>query len=296
MIKTYALVIGANGLIGRQVGRLLGEESKSWQGTVRSRPEERLRQLDLTDSVATERLLYELMPEGVYLCANLAGGVDFCERTPEAGRAFYVEGTRTIALACKRLGCWLGFISTDYVFDGQAGPYREEDATHPLNKYGEFKLEAEDIIRQTLQRYSIVRTTNVYGWDPLTVTPNFMMQLYRSISQDKPFRAASYLWGNPTYAADLAAALIELQEKRGYGTFHVVGPTFINRYDWALKACAAWGFNTSLIEEAREIPPGMVARPLKAPLSCERFQTNYRTRLMPLEEGLLRMKDTMGGR
>jgi dTDP-4-dehydrorhamnose reductase len=172
------------------------------------------------------------------------------------------------------------------VFDGKNAPYNEEDKTNPLNLYGKLKLDSEKWITNQVSKQLIVRTTNVFGWDPKTATPNYMMNLYRAIEENKQFNAPSFLWGNPTYVDDLSSAIIELCEKEMTGIFHVVGSSFINRYDWALKACEIAGWNKSLIKEIIDAPENMVPRPLKSNLSTDKFRNLCKTKLNDVNKGL----------
>lgn len=286
MVLTKCLVIGANGLVGRRIGNILSGRKIDWMGTCNKRNEDGLRQLDITDSSALAAIFQESAPKVVFLCANLAGGVDFCEKNPKAAEDFYLNAVKGLGKLCRGCGVSLVFISTDYVFDGTGGPCKEEDRKNPLNLYGRLKLRAEDWIQENLKEYVIVRTTNVFGWDPLTVTPNYMMNLYRTAKAGKPFNAPSFLWGNPTYAGDLALALIELSSKKAFGVFHVVGSSFVNRFNWALEACNALGLDRGLVKEVKDPPANIVPRPLKSWLSTEKFRSSYETVLHDLNTGL----------
>jgi dTDP-4-dehydrorhamnose reductase len=177
-------------------------------------------------------------------------------------------------------------ISTDYVFDGQSAPYQEDDEPNPLNVYGRLKLEAEQWLKNNVAGYTIVRTTNVFGWDPETKTPNYMMSLYRRMKANSQFQAPSYLWGNPTYVDDLAAAIMELCSSEMNGVFHVVGSSFINRYDWAIKACRMAGWDEALVIENSHIPDNMVPRPLKSNLNTQKFRSLCKTGLGDVDSGI----------
>ena len=285
-----SIVIGANGLIGRRLLRLLKERGISSTGTYNKRPETGLIPLDITDTASLVSIIKGLSPKNIYLCANLAGGVNYCEMNPAQARKFYYDATVSIGQECARTGSSFVFVSTDYVFDGTKGPYREEDAVNPLNIYGRLKSDAEEWIRKNLKDYIIARTTNVFGWDPETATPNYVMNLYRTVKKGEVFNAPSYLWGNPTYAEDLAAALAELSGAGASGTFHVVGSSFVDRYDWALKACDILALDRSLIKESAEPPAGMVPRPLRPRMDTSKFTGKYKTALHGVTDGLELMK------
>ena len=288
-----SLVLGANGLIGRRIGALLDARDEPWRGTCRRRPRTGLIPLDLTEPDSVAAVFDAVRPAIVYHAANLAGGVDFSEAHPEQAGAFHLDATRSLARRCHEHGATLVFISTDYVFDGTHGPYHEDDAKHPLNRYGALKLEAERWLGQHLERHVIARTTNVFGWDPETVTPNFLMGLVRTLSAGGSVNVPSYLWGHPTDAGDLAAALIELATNGGHGVYHVVGGSFIDRWQWAKRACEVLGLDGTLLREVPEPPAGMVPRPLRSWLATERFTSAFVTPLHDLETGLTRMKREM---
>lgn len=287
------IIIGANGLVGRRIAGSLTDKKVRWAGTCNKRPEEGLVKLDITDETATGSFFEGYSPDAVFHCANLSGGVDFCESHPKEAFDFHLSATVRIARYCQKVNAMMVFLSTDYVFDGTNGPYREEDDTHPLNLYGRLKLDAEDWIRNNLKRYLIIRTTNVYGWDPETRTPNYMMALYRALEDKKCFNAPSFLQGNPTYAGDLTAAIIELYTKGANGLFHVVGESLVNRYEWAMQACMTFGLDSSLLREVMEPHAGMVSRPLISWLNTDKFTNSYKTDLHSMSDGLKLMKRDM---
>jgi dTDP-4-dehydrorhamnose reductase len=287
------LVIGANGLVGARIGGVLGARGHPWAGTFHQRPGAGLRPLDVTDAARVAGIFQELDPGAVFLAANLAGGVDFCEANAVAATAFHLEATRTIARHCAEHGAALVLLSTDYVFDGTRGPYREDDAKHPLNLYGRLKLAAEEWIQGHVPHHVIARTTNVFGWDPATATPNFLMGLYRAHQERRPTNVPSFLWGNPTFAGDLAEALVELVEAGDTGVFHVVGSSHVNRFDWAKRACDVLGLDAGLLQEVAAPSPTMVPRPLRSWLSAEKFTRDHSTPLRDLDAGLALMKREM---
>jgi dTDP-4-dehydrorhamnose reductase len=249
--------------------------------------------LEITDVAAVRKILSQCAPKTVFHCAGLAGGADFCESHPALATAFHLHATQTIGGLCNELGARMVFISTDYVFDGAKGPYKEDDATNPLNLYGKLKLEAEEWMRANLQNYVIVRTTNVFGWDPLTVTPNYLMSLYRTVKANKTFKAPSFLWGNPTYVGDLAQAIVELVDRKLNGVYHVVGSSFINRFEWAKQACHILKLDDALVSELKTPPENIAPRPLKSWLSTEKFRSAAKTILRDHVAGLQLMKNDL---
>jgi dTDP-4-dehydrorhamnose reductase len=202
------LILGANGLIGQQFVRLCKEREINYVGTRYSREVNHLKKVNFLEPESLTAALDEVSPRVVLNCVNLAGGVNFCEDNPELARKLHVDATKVLVDWCVQKGAMFVYFSTDYVFDGKNPPYKEDDETGPLNLYGQLKLESEQYIQREMKRYIITRTTNVYGWDPETPTPNFLMYLYQTLQERKNFKTPSFLFGNPTYAEDLATAVL----------------------------------------------------------------------------------------
>jgi dTDP-4-dehydrorhamnose reductase len=287
------LVIGAAGLIGRHVGEALGRQGIPWLGTSRRRAAGRLALCDITRRADVRRILRQVRPRVVFHCANAPGGVDGCERAPAEAAAFHLQATQELGRACRQTGAALVFISTDYVFRGDRPAYREDDPPSPPNVYGRLKLEAERWIQREVPQHVIARTTNVYGWDPESPTPNYLMQLYRTLAAGRRFSAASYLWGTPTHAADLAQALVDLSRRGAWGLFHVAGPDVVNRLTWAREAARVFGLEDSLIDELAAPPAAAAPRPGPCRLLTEKFARVCPMPMRGVREGLERMRREM---
>lgn len=280
------LILGADGLIGHQFTRVCGEAGITHTGTCYTRRMEGSIYFDQSDLANIPLLLDRVSPTVVVDAIGLAGGVNFCESHPETGRKYHVDATIAKADWCREHGAAFAFISTDYVFDGKNPPYKEDDAVNPLNSYGALKLEAEQYIQVNLERYVIARTTNVFGWDPQTETPNFLMHLVNTLKEQDSIKVPSFLYGNPTYAGDLAAGIMDLLEKENFGLYHLVGPENISRYRWAEKCIAMAGFTGKTIEPVEQPPENMVPRPLLSHLDTAKFNGVSRIKLHNVDEGL----------
>jgi dTDP-4-dehydrorhamnose reductase len=289
--KSY-LILGANGLIGRAIRKQL-EGKYLWYGTYNKRKEPELIEVDITSNNDLKRIFEISNPDCVINCANLAGGVNFCENNPELARKFHFDANVKVGELGNKYNARMVLISTDYVFDGKNPPYKEDDPKNPLNVYGKMKLQAERWMEEHLTQYTIVRTTNVFGWDPLTKTPNFIMGLYKKLNEGKTVKAPSCLWGNPTYVDDLSMAVIELIEKGVNGVFNIVGSSYINRYNWALKLCDVIGIDRRYVVEDKGLIQNSVPRPLKSHLSTGKFRKVCKTQLHTVEEGLEMFVDEM---
>jgi dTDP-4-dehydrorhamnose reductase len=285
------LIIGANGLIGRAIGN---EFKGDFIGTCYNRSENRLVRMDITNHAEVKKIINKNQPKICYFCANLSGGVNRCEKEPELAKKYHYDSVINIAELCNRTNAKIVFLSSDYVFDGKKEyPYKENDKKNPLNIYGKLKSEAEEWIVKNIKKYLIIRTTNVYGWDPKTVTPNFIMNLYKQIKIRKKFKAQTYLFGNPIYVRDLAKAIIELCKTDRNGIYHIVGDHFINRYEWADSACRVLGLDRKYLEKDNKILADHEIRPQQISLDNAKIKNECSISFSSIESGLTKMKNEM---
>ena len=287
------LILGANGLIGRKIRIFLDEKGAQWVGSCNKRPEAGLRRIDVTSRDQLEEFISGTTPRVIFHCANLAGGVDLCEKYPEKARAFHYDATVNIGKLCKELNSKFVYISSDYIFSDNPWPIDENVKPDPLNEYGKLKLRSEEWIRNNMRDFLIIRTTNVYGWDPDSATPNYVMNVFNTISSGKPFIAPSYLWGTPTYVDDLAKAILGLVDRKENGVYHVVGPDLVNRFDWAVQICRSFGLDRLLVRRSDNKPENYIPRPMMARLSTAKLQRLSIVTMKGMIDGLEVMKQEM---
>src|SRR2546423_9672120 len=210
-----ALVIGASGLVGGALVRVLERSGVEVVAAVRSRPLPGALALDVSDASAVERAFATTRPDVAFLVVNVPGGVDRCEDHPDEAYDVNVAGTRHVAAAAAQHGATVVHYSTDYVFDGKSGPYAEADTPSPVSVYGRTKLEAEQAVQALAPRHLIVRTTAVYGWD--RASRNFAMQVWERLGAGQSMQAPDDQLCNPTLAEFLAEASLRLPPPGGPG-------------------------------------------------------------------------------
>ncbi len=237
------LVIGAEGQVGTFLLRELAG-SHQVSGTSMNGVDN-LPGLDIRDAGATKKYISEIRPQHVLLTAALTN-VDQCEMEPALAEAINVQGAENIARACKAVDAGLTFFSSEYVFNGQAGPYSEEDSPEPESVYGRTKLAGEKVVAALLENHLIIRTTVVFSYLPGSL--NFFMQLLNRASRGVPFTVPDDQIGNPTQAQNLAQALGELIETGCTGIYNLVGTTRIGRYDFAKKALDKLGYDPGMVK------------------------------------------------
>jgi len=231
------LVTGGEG----QLGRALAAEATGGIEVV-AVPRSRL---DITDPAAVGRLLEELRPGWVVNAAAYTR-VDQAEAEPDRAFAVNGEGARIVAEACRRAGCRMVQVSTDYVFDGAKGrAYRPGDPPAPLNTYGRSKLAGEEAVRSVLgDRALVLRTAWVYSVEG----PSFLTTMLRLFRDRDELGVVEDQVGTPTAAASLARAVLRAVERGVTGLHH-----------WTDAGVASWyDFAVAIAEEA--VTLGLVAR------------------------------------
>jgi len=283
------LVIGASGLVGNALMRSLAARGLPAVGTYHHYELPGLHPLDLACEEAVRALIAEVRPAVIHLPAAVAR-VDACERDPAATYAVNVRGVRHVRDAAAAIGARVVYYSTDYVFPGEGGPYREEDPIRPLQEYGRQKAWAEHTLLAGSQAPLILRPAWIYGWDPQRTS--FACQVIDRLRRGERFRAFVDQIGHPTYAPDLAAAAIALVEAGATGIFHVAGAEAASRYEQAVATAEAFGLDPDLIEG---IPSAAMALPAPRPPVCrlclDKLERTIGWRPRPYREALRAMVD-----
>ena len=278
------LVAGANGFLGRSLLALEGEAEWVGCGRRAEAGATPYHQVELTDRAEVAGLIAKTRPDWVINAAAMTN-VDQCEKDPSAARQANVEIVENLVAACSDADVGLLQISTDYVFDGESGPYAEGAGTKPLSRYGQLKLESESAL-EGLQRAVVVRTLWLYGYVPETGA-NFITWLLQTLSNGESVRVFDDQWGNPTYVHDLARSLVALCREEAGGLFHMGGATFMTRYELALELATFFGLDSGLIEPVPTGEAGLLAvRPLRSGLRTDRLEAVLGRRPLGFAEGL----------
>ena len=187
-------------------------------------------------------IIKALRPQYIVLTAAMTN-VDACEMDQKQAWEVNALGPRNVAMATRDIGAKLIYVSTDYVFDGERGRYREEEPTTPINYYGKSKLAGELFIQDILDDYLIARTSVLYGWSPSRL--NFATWAIEEMKQKKIITIVNDQFNSPTFAENLADMILCLRDESG--VFHTAGSERINRFDFTLKIARTFGLDDSLI-------------------------------------------------
>jgi dTDP-4-dehydrorhamnose reductase len=265
-----ALVIGASGQVGRVAARALAAAGFEVAGTYSSHAAAGLVTLDLASDGAIRSLVAATRPSVCVLSAALTN-VDRCEDEPALAEALNARAPRVVAEACREAGARVIHLSTEYVFDGTAGPYGEEDPVSPPCVYGVTKLAGEQAVLGASPANLVLRTTVVFSHDP--GGKNFVMQLLARLGAGERMRVPLDQLSSPTYAPDLGAAVAALAARPEVaGLLNVVGPDVVDRVAFARLAARALGLDERLVDPVTTASLGQRARrPLRAGLRIERL-------------------------
>jgi dTDP-4-dehydrorhamnose reductase len=301
MSEEVLLVTGGNGLLGtklielclragpvRPVSVSRGPCSNAYLGDFE------FHQLDVTDSSRLPKVLEGLRPGWVIHTAAMTD-VDGCERQPEAAWRTNVAGAEVVARACQSARAHLVHLSTEYVFDGRAGPYAEDGPTNPISVYGRTKLASEAIVQQLCPDAAIGRTTVLYGHAP-NARPNFVTWLVSELRAGHTVRSVDDQVGSPTLADNLAEMCLALALGGARGVYHTVGADRLDRYRLACLVAEVFGLDAELIQPVSTASLNQAApRPLRAGLLMDKFRRDFpRVKVLGARAGLQVVRRQLG--
>ena len=238
------LVTGSAGFLGTKVMNLLKDDFELI-GTDKDGRKGSLR-MDIIDVNEVNSVIKKAKPDVVLHLASITD-VDRCEVEKAFAKKINVDGTRNIIKACKGVNAKIIYVSTDFVFDGKKGDYKEDDKPNPLSYYAETKLEAESLVRKSGLRYLIIRPEVLYGYNGDGSERSFSNWVYVSLKNKKEIRVVDDHFNTPTLVDDITEAIKILIKKNREGRYHVAGPERLSRYGMALKIADAFGFDKALI-------------------------------------------------
>lgn len=280
------LITGASGLLGRPVLSACAARS-GWHvtGTSFRRSGPGLERIDLSQTAQLPAFLNAAAPD-VIIHAAAERRPDVSEKDPQGTQRLNVGATATLAQWAAARQAFLIYISTDYVFDGTRPPYRPGDATHPLNAYGQSKLDGEQAVQAAGGDYAILRVPILYG-EVETLDESPVTVLAKNMLGAKPGeRLAMEDWATryPTHTADVAAVLVQmvahkLAHSELRGLFHWSGSEPMTKYGMAQAFAPLLGFDPSRLA-SDAAPPAGAPRPKNAHLDTsdlERLGIGQRT-------------------
>ena len=260
------LITGAGGLVGSHSARRMAREHQVLALTHG--------EFDITDGAGVRRFVAAAKPQLIVNCAVLQ--VDDSESDPARAQAVNVDGPGFLAEAANEVGAEIVHFSTQYAFEGEPlgrSPYTIEDATHPVNNYGQTKVAGEAAVRGACPRSFIVRTSWVYG----SGKNSFLCTVADDLKSGKRVNAIDDIWSSTTFVDDLIERVMLICGTAMYGTYHVVNEGVCTYYEFALEAARLLGLTPAQIDSLMEITHErnmnrIAVRPRYTPLRCIRSE------------------------
>ena len=249
------LITGSNRLLGQKIIQQWAEH-REFDLIATSRGENRVTEivgfeyhsLDITNKEEVIDAFHKYNPDCVIHTAAMTN-VDECEEKQEECLDLDVNAVTNLVAACELENVFLLHLSTDFIFDGENGPYDEEALATPISFYGDSKLQAEAIVKAANHPWAIARTVLVYGITEGMSRSNIILWVKNSLEQGKSLQLVNDQWRTPTLAEDLAIGCLLICKLQAEGIYNISGKDFMNPYQMAIATAEYFGLDKSLITE-----------------------------------------------
>ena len=250
------LITGSNGLLGQKLVQLLTQQDHveliaTAIGANRL-PEKigyTFETMDITNEENIHFVFDKFKPTHVIHTAAMTN-VDQCEDDLAGCESLNVTAVKYLVSACKKHQSFFCHLSTDFIFDGTAGPYDEEAKANPISIYGESKLKAEEIVINSGIKWAIARTVLVYGIVADMSRTNIILWVKKSLEDGKEIKVVTDQYRTPTLAEDLAMGCWLIIKKEAKGIYNISGKDFLTPYEMAIKTANYFHLDKTLIQQA----------------------------------------------
>lgn len=243
--------------------------------------------LDVCTKSQVYYVLERIKPDVIVHCAAI-GSVDYAESHYTETHYVNVKGVENILTACD--GIPFVYISTNAIFSGDNPPYSESSETHPINRYGSIKRQAEIAVMSS-RRWMVVRPFMLYGYPYPGGRQNWLTTILSKLKNGQEVKLVSDVFWQPTSAEDCAAAIWTLVHLAKWGEiYHVAGNDLVTLYDFGLKIAEIWGFDPALVQpiSSSELK-GIAPRPVNTAFDLSKIHS-LGIELKGIEAGLRGMK------
>jgi dTDP-4-dehydrorhamnose reductase len=289
------LVTGALGIVGRtilagkpsgcEVEILLDPETRQLAGYPWYRS-------DITDYRKTEMAITCSEPDWVIHCAGMSNP-DACELDPDRAFRVNTEGAGNIARAARTAGSKMVMLSTEHVYDGHSGPYKEDDRPEPVNVFGQTKLDGEKAAASENEHLLVIRIGPSFGKRFDDVTPPYLSDVFGQLRRGEAVTVPDDQFTTPAYLPELAAVIWLLIERNEEGIWHFGSSDRLSIQDMAVRMCRNFGVSESLVTGIATAFLGLAApRPLQGGFITEKIRGFLARPTLSFDTALLRMTET----
>jgi len=299
LIKKRILIIGCNGLLGQALVNYYSKRNDvelhlaSIEDNFVGDNQFTYSKIDISKRNEVKKIFLDFFPD-VVINAAAYTDVDGCEVNKELAWNINVNGVKHLIEGCRIVDAQLVHLSSDFIFDGQNGPYHEDDRPNPISYYGRTKLASENEIKIGAINYLIIRTNVLYGVQK-GVKKDFVEWVVENLSQGKQINVVTDQWNNPTYVEDLVNGITLAIDKRKNGVYNIGGLEYLNRYDFAVKIANVFNLDKELINQTTTDKLNQKAkRPLRGGLIILKAQAELGYKPHTIEENLSYIKTKLG--
>ncbi|WP_113654032.1 SDR family oxidoreductase [Pedobacter namyangjuensis] len=287
------LVTGSNGLLGQKITEKIINEGgvnlvATSKGINRFPTEDRYvyAEMDILNAEQVREVIEKYKPDAIIHTAAMTN-VDTCENQKELAYQLNVVAVQTLVSLCETYNIQLVHLSTDFVFDGEDGPYDELSAPNPLSYYGKTKLMAEEVIKNSSAKWAILRTIIVYGIVSDMSRSNIVLWAKGALEKGEPLKVVNDQWRMPTLAEDLADISLLAVAHNAQGVYNASGKDMMSIAELVYRVADFWRLDKSLITEVSGATLNQAAkRPKKTGFILDKAMTELNYQPRSFEEGL----------
>lgn len=287
------LITGSNGLLGQKlIYQLIGYPNFQVYATSKGENRTLIKKryeyipLDITEKQEIDETFEYVKPDIVINTAAITN-VDACEDDKATCWKLNVEAVQNLSMACEKYNSHLIHVSTDFIFDGVSGPYNEDSEANPISYYGESKLAAENIVKNSSCKYSIVRTVLVYGLVDNMSRSNIVLWAKGALESGKELTVVDDQYRTPTLAEDLAHGCILIAQKGAEGIYNISGDDYMCVIDLVKRVARYFELDENLVKPISSLSLNQkAARPPKTHLLLDKAKKELDYKPSSFEEGL----------
>lgn len=280
-------ITGGSGLLGKRIATVADDETELVLSH-NSNPTDNTIKCDITNQEAVEKIITKENPDVIIHCAAMTN-VDLCEDKIEDAYNINANATGYLAKAAENINAKIIYVSTDFVFDGTKGNYKENDEVNPLGIYAKSKYEGEVQLQKYSTNWAIARVSVLYGWHERF---NFTSWVVDELRKGNEINIVTDQINSPTLADNAAEAMFEIAKQDKNGIYHTAGNDLISRYDFTQKIAEVFGLNKELIKPTTSDKFIQKApRPKDSSLNVSKIEKDLGFKMETCIESLERMRD-----